>query len=341
MPCSEKRARQFMDRGKAKPKWKNQIFYIQLQQEPSARNYQEVVVAIDTGSKREAYTVATAEAICLNIMTDTQTQVKENVETRKNLRRTRRSRNTPYRACRFNRKTGGIPPSTKARWGSKIRIVKFLCKLFPITAIGIEDVSAVTKKGQRRWNVNFSPIEVGKHWCYAELRELAELFIYTGWENAEERSCRGFTKIKEKLKLVWEAHCVDSHIMCERLLGVALKPFLGLHFVQFFKWARRQLHIQNPVEDGYRKPYGTTITVGRPRGTLLRHIKWGLCYLGGFSQVGISLHSLTGKRLTQSAKSQDCVFLGILKWRSTFLPDLRSRVRSLGSLEVGVSCADV
>ena len=79
MPCSERRARILMSRGDAKPYWKRGIFCIILQREPSARNYQEIALGIDPGSKREAYTVATEKSVIINIVTDTPSDVKDKV----------------------------------------------------------------------------------------------------------------------------------------------------------------------------------------------------------------------------------------------------------------------
>src|SRR5271166_3229015 len=100
MPCSEKRAARQMDKGEAIPYWQKGIFCIKLLKEPSSRKYQDVVLGVDPGSKREGYTVATKKSVVLNITTNTPSWVKNHVETRRNLRRTRRQRKTPYRACR-------------------------------------------------------------------------------------------------------------------------------------------------------------------------------------------------------------------------------------------------
>ena len=133
MPCSEKRARLLMDRKQAKPFWYKGLFCIILIKEPSDRKYQEVALGIDPGSKREGYTVATNKSVVLNITSNTPYWVKDHVETRRNLRRIRRYRKTPYRKRRnnrsFSRKINRIPPSTKARWQAKIRIVNSLIKI--------------------------------------------------------------------------------------------------------------------------------------------------------------------------------------------------------------------
>ena len=173
MPCSEKRARQLMERGQAKRYYQKGIFGIKLTKEPSARNYQDVVLGIDPGSKREAYTVMTKNSVVINITTDTKTWVKGNVETRRNLRTSRRNRKTPYRQSRNNRaslrKSDKIAPSTKSRWQTKFNMIKFLCSIFPIKIVNIEDIKAKTKEGKSKWNTSFSPLEVGKNWFYGEV----------------------------------------------------------------------------------------------------------------------------------------------------------------------------
>ena len=65
--------------------------------------------------------------------------------------------------------------------------------------------------------------------------------------------------------------------------------------------------------------------------SLVRHVKHGLCYIGGFLKNRISLHSLeTGGRLTQTAKPVDCKFVCYLSWRLRFLPGLKSGVSAQG-----------
>ncbi len=106
MPCSEKRARKMVESGKATPFWKRGIFLIRLNREPSARNIQNIAVGIDPGSKREGFTVKSEAHTLLNIQAVAVSHVKGRVETRRTLRRTRRQRKTPYRACRLNRGIG-------------------------------------------------------------------------------------------------------------------------------------------------------------------------------------------------------------------------------------------
>jgi len=327
MPCSEKRSRKLMEKGQAKAMWKNQIFCIQLLKDPSDSGYQDVTIGIDPGSKKEGLTVVTDTKVILNITTEAVTTVKDAVETRRMLRRSRRGRNTPYRKCRFNRVIGLIPPSTKARWNQKIRLLGLLQKMLPITVVNLEDISAVTKKGQRKWNLNFSPLQAGKAYFNQHIKSIG-LMLHTtqGFETKEHRDLRGFKKTKKKLDNVWEAHCVDSHSLCEIATGTTIAPFKGMYIFENFSFSRRQLHVQNFSTGGKRKEYGGTVSLGIPRGSLIRHPKFGLAYVGGTSKGFISLHSPTGKRITQSAKKTDITILNNNKWRTQFLPCLKAGV---------------
>ena len=76
--------------GKARPKRnKLGLFYIQLMytQEP---DNQSLVVGVDPGSKFEGYSVVGTKDTVLNLMVEAPTHVKDAVETRRTMRRTRR-----------------------------------------------------------------------------------------------------------------------------------------------------------------------------------------------------------------------------------------------------------
>lgn len=327
MPCSEKRARKLMEKGQAQAMWKNQIFHIKLLKVSSARKFQDVILGVDSGSKKEGLTVTTVTKVVLNITMEAVTTVKDSVETRKNLRRSRRNRNTPYRKCKSNRTIGNIPPSTRARWEQKLRVLSLLQKILPVTVVNVEDICASTNKGCRKWNKSFSPLEVGKRY-FEEKIKAKDLTLFTtkGFETKEHRDIRGFKKTKKKMENIWEAHCVDSHSLAEIATGTEIAPFKGMYIFENFNFSRRQLHVQNPLKRGVRKEYGSTISLGIPRGTLVVHPKFGMSYIGGTSKGSISLHCSKGKRLTQGAKKEDLKILNINKWRAQFLPTLKGGV---------------
>ncbi len=81
----------------------------------------------------------------------------------------------------------------------------------------------------------------------------------------------------------------------------------------------QQLHRFQPEKGGIRKPYGGSMG-------LVRHIKYGLTYIGG-----------TGKRVTQNARVEDCTILTRIAWRTQRYAGTGRRHPS-PHLLVGVSC---
>jgi len=318
MPTKPSRARRWIKSGKATPFWKKGIFCVRLNVEPSARNFQPIAVGIDPGSKKEAFTVKSEAHTYLSIQADAVTWVKDAVKTRREMRRGRRKRITPCRKPRFNRAKGGISPSTKARWQWKLRICWWLSKMFPLTDFVVEDVAATTRKGKRRWNTSFSPLEVGKKWFYGELAGLGNVHTLKGYETKEERDKYGLKKSSSKLSDNFSAHCVDSWVLANWHVGGHTAPDnKEILFVTPLRFHRRQLHALQPAKGGIRRPYGGTRSLSFKRGGYVKHLKYGVCFVGGTSKGCISLHSLIdGKRLTQNARPQECKHLTYASFRT-------------------------
>lgn len=316
MPTTPSRARKWINSGKATPFWKRGVFCVRLNVEPSDRKTQMVAVGIDPGSKREAFTVMSKAHTHLNVLTEAVDWVKDAVESRRNARRVRRNRNTPCRKNRENRSRGNLPPSTKARWQWKLRIVRWLKKMFPIHVFVVEDVKAKTT-GKRKWDVSFSPLEVGKKWFYEELSKIAELRTNSGWETKLMRDALGLKKSGSKLGDKFECHNVDSWVMARSVVGGRETPEnTSLIKIVPLQYHRRQIHRFQPDCGGVRSPYGGTRSCGFSRGSLVNHPKHGVCYVGGTMGGKISLHdSATGKRLCQNAKPEDVAFLTYSSWR--------------------------
>ena len=334
MPTTANRAASWIRSKKATPFWKRGIFCVRLNVEPSARETQTIALGIDPGSKKEGYTAKSEAHTFLNIQADAVTWVKDAVKTRRNLRRSRRNRKTPYRKCRWNRGVGfRLPPSTRARWGWKLRIANWLQKMYPITTFVVEDISAETRKGCKKWNKMFSPLEVGKQWFYKQLSKLGRVETKEGWETFEMRNAHGLKKSKSKMSEVFEAHCVDSWTLANWFVGGHTKPdYKRMLCITPLRFHRRQLHVQKPTEGGVRKPYGGTRSEGFTRGSLVEHTKKGLTYVGGTSNGRISLREVaTGKRLGQSFKPEDCKFRSFNTWRTRLLPPQRGGFPSLKS----------
>ena len=307
MPTTPQRASQWIKSGKATPFWKNGVFCVRLNVEPSTRYTQEIAVGVDPGSKKEGFTVKSESHTYLNVQADAHNKVGKKVEKRRELRRGRRSRKSPNRKHRTNRLANSerIPAGTRARWDWKLRILDWLSKLYPITHVCVEDIKARTIERAKKWNQSFSPLEVGKQWFYTEIRKRWQLLTLQGWETKEIRDRLGLKKSSNKLSETFEAHCVDSWCLAYHTVrGKCVVDETGLMCISPIPIARRELHRQNPQKGGKRPRYGGTTWKGLVKNTLVKHVKHGLTRISGFSkETGISLYSLERKRLCQNAKA--------------------------------------
>ena len=121
---------------------------------------------------------------------------------------------------------------------------------------------------------------------------------------------------------------VDSWVLANDVVGGHLKPdneeILRIDPIRFH---RRQLHMFQPAKGNVRKPYGSTRSLGFSRGSLVKHPKFGVVYVGGHSKGGLSLHSLvTGIRIARSVKPKDIKLISNNVWRGQFLPRLKPGV---------------
>jgi len=329
MPCTPVRARLLLKKGRAVARRdKLGVFYIRLKTVKQPNN-QPLVVGVDPGSKFEAVSVVGTKDAVLNAMSETVTWVKKAVKQRRQMRRGRRGRKTRCRACRRNRLGRGLPPSTRARWNAKLRIIEQLQKMLPIQTAMVEDVKAKTRKGQKRWNASFSPLEAGKRHFYGQLERMGlTVVLKQGYETKKLRRRHHLKKLRRKSAKTFESHYVDSWALAASETG-AKHPCRSLYYLVPFRWHRRQLHRLQP-KDGVRRRYGGTLSLGLKKGTLVRHVQYGLCYVGGNIAGQFSLHSSkTGARLTQNAKRGDFKVLTRVAFRSQFLPALKSGI-SLG-----------
>jgi hypothetical protein len=312
MPCSPKRAKELMKKGKAKKHFTNQIFYIKLT-EREAGDIQTVVCGIDPGSKREGFTVKSSIKTFINILSETGNLVSDKLEKRSNARKSRRFRKTPCRKNKTNRNRNKsfLPPSTRARWNAKLRIVNILRKIYPISDYVIEDIKAVSKEGKRKWNKSFSPLEVGKFYFYDKIRKIGKLTLMQGYETAAIRTELGLIKTDKKLDDVFEAHNVDSWVLANSIFNIQKVP----DNKEIYKFVpiivhRRQLHMFQPSKNGIRKRYGGTVSLGIPKGTVCRY-RGEYLVVGGNRLGKLSLNRLSdNKRITKSAKVEEVELMG-------------------------------
>jgi hypothetical protein len=330
MPTIPSRARRWIKAGRATPFFKKGVFCIRMN-EPVGTEVQPIAVGLDPGSKWEGFSIKSAKHTFLNLHVDATTWVSDAITTRREMRRARRFRNTPCRQNRMNRARGSLPPSTKARWQWKLRLARWLSRIFPATWFVVEDIKVRTRPGRhpsaRHWNVNFSPLEVGKNWFYDELRKIALVELRT--DTAELRDQFGLKKAKQKSAKVFESHCVDSWVLANAQVGGHTAPDnTRLLYVVPLRWHRRQLHAFQPSSGNIRRFYGGTRSLGFKRGALVLHPKWGLSFVGGTMKGRISLHSIaTGQRLTQNVRPAECrIRSPYNSWRTRLLPVVNSGV---------------
>lgn len=149
MPCTEKRARLLLQRGRAVVH-KRFPFAIRLKDRLAEDSeYQPLRLKLDPGSKatglaitRDTETANRNETVVfLAEIQHRGQQIKNALESRRAMRRTRRNRNTRYRPARFNNRTrpaGWLAPSLQHRVDTTISQVRRLSNLAPISAISQE-----------------------------------------------------------------------------------------------------------------------------------------------------------------------------------------------------------
>ena len=310
MPTKPSRARKWIRDKKATPFWKNGVFCVRLNVDPSDRYFQEIAVGVDPGSKKEGFTVKSEVYTYLNVQADAHSKVGKKVEKRRELRRGRRSRKCPNRKQKKHNLSNRerVPAGTRARWDWKLRILHWLSKLYPVTHICVEDIKARTIERAKKWNQSFSPLEVGKQWFYTEIRKRWELLTLQGWETKEIRDRLGLKKSSKKLAETFDAHCVDSWCLAYHTVGGSGVPDnTNLLCVSPIPIKRRELHRQQEAKSGKRtRVGGTVLGQGLVKNTLIKHVKYGLTRLAGVNAKGLfSIYSMGNKRLTTSAKRSD------------------------------------
>lgn len=144
MPCSEKRARLLLQRGRAVVH-KCYPFTIRLKDRIGG-DRQPLHLKLDPGSKTTGIAVVRAagkEQHVLNLfeLIHRGYQIKQALEQRSAFCRRRRSKNLRYRAPRFNNRTrpkGWLAPSLQHRVDTTLAWVERLCRLAPMTALDQE-----------------------------------------------------------------------------------------------------------------------------------------------------------------------------------------------------------
>jgi hypothetical protein len=283
MPTLSSRARKWIEKGKAIGKrTKMGIFYVQLMDEPSGRNKQDIVLLNDPGSRFTGVAVVSKRQILygcnLELIADEKknpfASIKYRMDKRRELRRSRRHRNCRRRPARFlNRsKTGKMAPSIRSRKQLELRVNKELCNIYPISIFGMEDVKF--DHYSKRWGKNFSQVEIGKKYLYEEMKKIIPAInsnmlsvrLIKGFETNMRRQQLGLKKSSKKEERDVSAHVNDCIAMGSIILGLGIETKTQLRSGVNFdivcrpKYSRRKLHNEQPSKGGIRRRFGGTTT---------------------------------------------------------------------------------
>jgi 5-methylcytosine-specific restriction endonuclease McrA len=162
MPCHPARAKMLLKRGKAAV-YRKYPFTIILK-EREGGDTQPIEVKIDPGSKTTGIAIVAdfkhgKRVIWAAELTHRGQQIRNALLSRRQLRRSRRTRKTRYRQARFlsrRRKAGWLPPSLQSRVDNISTWLKRLQRFSPITSLVMELVRFDTQKLQ---NPEISGIE--------------------------------------------------------------------------------------------------------------------------------------------------------------------------------------
>jgi hypothetical protein len=315
MPTKASRARRWLRDGEAKVVHNDLgVFQIQLLQEASGTEQQDVVVGIDQGKLFTGMAVQSSKFTLLMLHLELPfLTVKKCIEQRAMMRRTRRCRRIHtkvkfklrnHRQQRYkNRKNRNkLPPSIKANKCLERRVITELLKIFPVTDFVFEEIKARGTKG-------FSPVMQGQNIQINWLKSIASVSIIGGWKTSILRDKLGLVKNKSNKSIQKPAtHAID---------GVALACH---HFIKYVdnkvnqcadwfgsvevtksqfvvlsrpSYSRRQLHYFQFSKGGKRKRHGGSTTIKNFRkGDLIKYQnkdKVVIGYCSGFTNNGLSI----------------------------------------------------
>lgn len=323
MPTKASRARRWLRDGKAKVIHNDLgVFQIQLLQEASGAEQQDIVVGIDQGKLYTGMAVQSSKNTLLMLHLELPFLIiKQRMEQRKIARRNRKGRKINrkivfkfrnHRQSRINnrRNKGHLPPSINANKQLERRVIRELMKVFPITNFVFETIK--TKKGK-----DFSVVMTGQTQQIAWLISLLPTEIIQGWKTSLIRDKLGLVKNKTNKSIQEPAtHAIDGvalachHFIkyvedkvnqCADWFGEVVVTKSQFVIVGRPKYSRRQLHLFQTKKDNIKPRYGGSKTLKKFRkGDLLLYksrCKTIKGYCSGFTGKELAISDVNWKRL--------------------------------------------
>lgn len=149
MPCSPRKARLLLNQKLAKVRNRTP-FTIQLLYGSSGYK-QPIILGIDAGSKTIGMSASTESQELFAAEVKLRNDVVNLLSTRREFRRTRRSRKTRYRKPRFNNRVkskhkGWLAPSVEVKIQEHITAIKRMCSILPISKVIVETAEFDTQR---------------------------------------------------------------------------------------------------------------------------------------------------------------------------------------------------
>ena len=199
MPCSPAKARHLLDDGKAKVK-KRTPFTIQLIYGCSGYT-EKVVLGVDAGSKTIGLSASTKKEELFAANVTPRNDVVDLLSTRREFRRTRRSRKTRHRKARFNNRVhskhkGWLAPSVEVKIQEHITCIKRVCNILPISKVVVEtaefDLQLLKAVEEGK------PVPQGEDYQKGEMYGHYNVRQYVLWRDGFTCQCCGAHSTKKK-----------------------------------------------------------------------------------------------------------------------------------------------
>ena len=142
MSCTAVKARILLKQDKVKV-IRKEPFTIQLLYGSSGYK-QDITLGVDAGAKHIGLSASTKKKELYSADIELRTDIVDLISTKRELRRSRRSRKTRYRKARFNNRRkaeGWLAPSNQNRINAHVSVIEKIHQILPVTSIIVETAS--------------------------------------------------------------------------------------------------------------------------------------------------------------------------------------------------------
>ena len=176
-------------------------FTIRLTYETKTKVVQPITLGVDAGSEHIGLSASTETKELYAAEVEMRTDITKNLSTRREQRKSRRNRNKRYRKPRFSNRVhsknkGWLAPSTEAKIGYHIQVIKEVMQILPIATIVIEVASFDIQKIKAI--LEGKPLPEGTDYQHGEMMDswnVREYVLYR--DNHTCQCCKGKSGCKE------------------------------------------------------------------------------------------------------------------------------------------------